>query len=61
MLYLSIRNPLPIKKYQSEPGNQIALENIRERLKLAFGAKASLSRAIDQTHYEVSIAFPVKE
>ncbi len=61
MIYLSVRNPLPIKKFKSEPGNQIALENIRERLKLAFGARANLSRAIDQTHYQVSIAFPVTE
>ena len=61
MIYLSVRNPLPIRKYQSEAGNRIALENIRERLELAFGSSASLSRAIDQTHYQVSIAFPVKE
>lgn len=61
MIYLSIRNPLPIKKFKSEAGNQIALENIRERLELAFGPSASLSRAIDQTHYQISIAFPVKE
>jgi len=61
MVYLSVRNPLPIRKYKSAAGNQIALENIRERLELAFGSSASLSRAIDQTHYQVSIAFPVKE
>ena len=61
MIYLSVRNPLPIRKFKSEAGNQIALENIRERLELAFGSSASLSRAIDQTHYQVSIAFPVKK
>lgn len=61
MIYLSVRNPLPIKKFKSEAGNQIALENIRERLLLAFGSKASLSRAVDQTHFQVSIAFPIKE
>ncbi len=61
MIYLSVRNPLPIKKFKSEPGNQIALDNIRERLQLAFGSSASLSRAIDQTHYQISIAFPIKK
>jgi two-component system sensor histidine kinase AlgZ len=61
MIYLSVRNPLPINKFKSETGNQIALEIILERLELAFGSSASLSRAIDQTHYQVSIAFPVKE
>lgn len=61
MIYLSVRNLLPIEKYQSSPGNQIALENISERLTLAFGARASLSRAVDQTHYQISIAFPFKQ
>ena len=36
MIYLSVRNLRPIDKYQSNPGNQIALENIGERLVLAF-------------------------
>lgn len=61
MIYLSVRNLLPITKYQSGPGNQIALDNIRERLSLAFGSRARLSRAIDQTHYQVSIAFPFEK
>ena len=58
MIYLSVRNLRPIEKYKSSPGNQIALENIRERLTLKFGPRASLSRAVDQTHYQISIAFP---
>jgi len=61
MIYLSVRNPLPIRKFKSEAGNRIALDNIRERLELAFGPSASLSLAIDQTHFQVSIAFPIKE
>jgi two-component system sensor histidine kinase AlgZ len=61
MVYLSVRNPLPGTKYKSEPGNQMALDNIRERLTLAFGPRASLSRAIDQTHYQVSVAFPLED
>jgi len=60
MVYLSVRNPLPGTKHKSE-GNQMALRNIGERLTLAFGPRASLSRAIDQTHYQVSIAFPLVE
>lgn len=61
MIYLSVRNLRPIDKYQSNPGNQIALENIGERLVLAFGPRASISRAVDQTHYQISMAFPYKE
>ena len=61
MIYISVRNPLPIAKFKSEPGNRIAMENIRERLKLAFGPRARLSMAVDATHYEVSIAFPYRD
>ncbi len=61
MIYISVRNPLPINQYKSEPGNQIAMNNIRDRLELAFGPRAGLSLAVDQTHYEVSIAFPFVE
>jgi two-component system sensor histidine kinase AlgZ len=61
MIYISVRNPIPIEKYQSSPGNRIALDNIRERLRLAFGPRAGLSLAVDATHYEVTIAFPFQE
>jgi len=61
MIYLSVRNALPEEQHRSGSGNKIALENIQERLALAFGPRARLSRAVDQTHYHVSIAFPLKE
>jgi two-component system sensor histidine kinase AlgZ len=60
MLYLSVRNPLPVSALRKEPGNRIAVGNIRERLELAFGARANLSTAIDATHYEVSLRFPYR-
>ena len=60
MLYLSVRNPLPVTELRKEPGNRIAVDNIRERLELAFGPHARLSTAIDATHYQVSLAFPYK-
>ncbi len=58
MIYLSVRNPLPVDDLRAGPGNRIAVENIRERLELAFGPRAGLSTAIDATHYQVSIALP---
>lgn len=61
MIYLSVRNPLPDDDNRSEPGNRIALDNIEERLLLAFGPRARMSRAVDRMHYQVSIAFPFKE
>jgi two-component system sensor histidine kinase AlgZ len=60
MLYLSVRNQLPVTELRKEPGNRIAVGNIRERLELAFGPRARLSTAIDATHYQVSLAFPYK-
>ncbi|MGI9329153.1 MAG: sensor histidine kinase [Gammaproteobacteria bacterium] len=60
MLYLSVRNPLPVRELRKEPGNRIAVDNIRERLVLAFGPRAALSTAIDATHYQVSLAFPYR-
>ena len=61
MIYISVRNPLPIEKFKSGPGNQLAMNNIRERLELAFGPSARMSRAVDPTHFQVSIAFPYKK
>ena len=61
MVYISVRNPLPPKEARASAGNRIAVENIRERLQLAFGQRARLSTAIDTTHYEVSIAFPYRD
>ncbi|RMF99040.1 MAG: sensor histidine kinase [Gammaproteobacteria bacterium] len=60
MLYLSVRNPLPAERLRGGSGNRIAVENIRERLVLAFGPKARLSTAIDATHYQVSIGLPYR-
>jgi two-component system sensor histidine kinase AlgZ len=58
MIYLSVRNPLPPIGSGSEHGNKIALDNIAERLSLAFGPRARVSRAVDATHYQVTIAIP---
>jgi two-component system sensor histidine kinase AlgZ len=61
MIYLSVRNQLPVTERRAEPGNRIAVNNVRERLELAFGPRARLSTAIDATHYEVTLAFPFIE
>ncbi len=60
MVYISVRNPLPPESHRASPGNRIAVENIRERLQLAFGQRAGLSTAIDSVHYQVNIAFPFR-
>lgn len=61
MIYLTVRNQLPVAERRNSPGNRIAVDNIRERLQLAFGPRARLSTAIDATHYEVTLAFPYRD
>ena len=40
---ISVSNPLPPAALAPRQGNRIALDNIRERLELAFGARGVLS------------------
>jgi two-component system sensor histidine kinase AlgZ len=57
---ISVSNPLPPAALTARHGNRIALDNIRERLELAFGARGSLS--INDTvpgMFTVTIEFPV--
>jgi two-component system sensor histidine kinase AlgZ len=56
---ISISNPLPPAPSVPRHGNRIALENIRERLELAFGARGVLS-VIDTVpgRFTVTIEFP---
>jgi two-component system sensor histidine kinase AlgZ len=62
MIELSIRNPIATG---SEPkprsGNKIALDNVRQRLQLAFGALASLTLTQEVGQFEVTLRFPAIE
>lgn len=57
---ITIRNPLPGKDDDSlRRGNQIALGNICERLKLEYGRKARLDSHQDEQQYMVRIFIPM--
>jgi two-component system sensor histidine kinase AlgZ len=56
-LHLKIVNPLP-QKSNSRDGNQMALDNIRQRLELSYGVKASLKAGAVGEHYEVEMIVP---
>jgi two-component system sensor histidine kinase AlgZ len=43
------------------PGNRLALDNIRQRLALAYGARGSLSIEQQPEQYRVTIRFPFSE
>ena len=58
MLYITITNPTPSAGGPERTGNQMALENIRERLALAFGAEAGLTIEEPAGQFRVTLAFP---
>jgi LytS/YehU family sensor histidine kinase len=59
MVRIRVSNPLPPAALMARPGNRMALDNIRERLELAFGARGVLS-VIDTVPgmFTVTIEFP---
>jgi two-component system, LytTR family, sensor histidine kinase AlgZ len=58
MLYISVTNPTPGSEVPERPGARMALDNIRERLNLAFTGRGSLSVEQAPGEYRVTIAFP---
>jgi two-component system sensor histidine kinase AlgZ len=59
---LILRNPLPPEgSEKSRGGNQIALENIRERLRFAFGRRGQLTLEKHPDTCQVTLSFPVTE
>lgn len=60
-LSLLIENPLQIDtNKQSQHGNQIAQENVRQRLSLFFQGRGSLSTKSVNDCYHVTLTFPYK-
>lgn len=60
-LTISISNPLSEKKLQQHSkGNKMALENIRERLDLAFQGQAKIEHIVENDLYKVVIRVPQK-
>ncbi|MFK8067713.1 MAG: sensor histidine kinase [Gammaproteobacteria bacterium] len=58
-LSLLIRNPISQKKEKTtKKGNQIAQQNVQQRLELFFQNKGSLNTKVFDDHYIVTISFP---
>ncbi|MGH8496059.1 MAG: sensor histidine kinase [Gammaproteobacteria bacterium] len=56
---ISVSNPIPGDAAPSErEGNRLALANIRERLQLSYGARASLHADRVDGEYRVTLEFP---
>jgi LytS/YehU family sensor histidine kinase len=58
---LRVRNPLPLDNPQSRGGHGIALDNIRERLTLLFGARAEVTAGREGDEFVVQLCFPAAE
>jgi two-component system sensor histidine kinase AlgZ len=60
LMLLRVRNPLPL---EGEPrgGHGIALDNIRERLELLHGSRASVTAGREGDEFVVQLRFPVIE
>ena len=62
VLRLEVRNPIPPKPARSHgDGNRMALDNIRERLELAFGNEARLEMDQREGLYRVRLLFPLED
>ena len=55
---IEIRNPLPPESTPARRGRQMAIENVRERLNLAWPGRAHLEQERTQDGYRVRLTFP---
>jgi two-component system sensor histidine kinase AlgZ len=59
-IVLTISNPLPINRNNASKGNQIAQQNIHDRLKALFNEKGSLDINEDNDQYTVTVTWPYR-
>lgn len=60
-LQIAVSNPVADASNTHHEGNQLALENIRQRLRAHFGEQATLRHAIDGGVYRVELLVPITE
>jgi len=59
---ISVTNPVAASRPATErPGNRLALDNIRQRLALAYGGRGSLTVDQQPDRYRVTVRFPYSE
>ena len=57
-----ISNPLiPVQQLERRQGNRMAMENIKERLALAFDGRASMALSETETRYTIKLTIPTAE
>ena len=60
-LIIRVTNPLTEHGASTRSGNQLAVQNIRDRLKLAFGERGRLDVEQTKSQYQVTLRFPCEE
>jgi LytS/YehU family sensor histidine kinase len=60
LICIRVSNPRATGGTPGHQGNQMALDNIRERLALAFGAGAGLQIDSRPDRYQVTLTFPYR-
>jgi len=61
-IVISVTNPVaPHRSAESRPGNRLAVGNIRERLRLAYGDQGRLEVRQQPGEYQVTMRFPYAE
>jgi two-component system sensor histidine kinase AlgZ len=59
---ITIRNPLPVDQPGARrEGNRMALNNISERFRIAYGHRARVRHGASGQHFEVTLEFPLTE
>jgi two-component system, LytTR family, sensor histidine kinase AlgZ len=61
MITLVVRNPLPAENFITRDGNRLALANIKERLELMYGDRATVKAGRFDEEYIVTLRFPFTE
>jgi two-component system sensor histidine kinase AlgZ len=62
MLQIEVRNPIPVQQgYSEREGNRMALENIRQRLELAWPGRARIETEQSAGEFCARLIFPADE
>jgi two-component system sensor histidine kinase AlgZ len=62
MLQIEVRNPIPAQPgYSEREGNRMALENIRQRLELAWPNRARVDIRQEGSEFSARLVFPYAE
>jgi two-component system sensor histidine kinase AlgZ len=61
MITVVVRNPLPAANLTMREGNRLALANIKERLELMYGERATVKSGRFDEEYIVTLRFPFNE